>query len=136
VDTSNGLSQIADRICLCVHTTQVPPPATNRPTDQEFFVVEGRDRKVNHEFLKNHFIREGRLTEVHALYILEQATNVLSREANMVAVKSPVTSKSCAPVFLSLKAQLLSSMWRYPWPICEISVTIPRVPHLITRVFF
>jgi len=54
-------------------------------------MVEGRDRKVNHEYLKNHFHREGRLTETQALYILEQATNVLSREPNMVTVKSPVT---------------------------------------------
>jgi serine/threonine-protein phosphatase 2B catalytic subunit len=36
--------------------------------------------------------REGRLMEEHALFILERATDKLSREPNMVDVKSPVTS--------------------------------------------
>ncbi|KAF8154774.1 Metallo-dependent phosphatase-like protein [Crassisporium funariophilum] len=47
--------------------------------------------KPNHEYLKKHFFHEGRVTETQALYILEAATNVFSREPNMVPVKSPVT---------------------------------------------
>ncbi|KAF8184843.1 serine/threonine-protein phosphatase 2B catalytic subunit [Pholiota molesta] len=70
---------------------QVPPPAATKPTDEEFFMFEGQERKVNHEFLKGHFFREGRLKESQALYILEEATNIFSREPNMVPLRSPVT---------------------------------------------
>lgn len=47
----------------------------------------------NADFLKQHFFHEGRLTEAQALYILQQATNLLSREPNLVNVDSPVTSE-------------------------------------------
>ena len=57
-------------------------------------MIEGQQRRINHDYLKSHFFREGRLKEQQALYIIEQATNVLSREANMVHVTSPVTSES------------------------------------------
>ena len=72
---------------------QVPPPALDRPSDDELFVLDGSQRRVDHDYLKNHFIREGRLKEQHALYIIEQATNVLSRERNLVNITSPVTSE-------------------------------------------
>jgi len=55
-------------------------------------VIDGQHKRINHDYLKDHFFREGRLKEQQALYILEQVTNVLSREPNMVNVKSPVTS--------------------------------------------
>ena len=68
-------------------------PARNKPTDDEFFTYDAaEEKKPNHEFLKSHFFREGRLTEEQALYILEHATKIFSTEANMVPVKSPVTS--------------------------------------------
>ncbi|KAF8965423.1 serine/threonine-protein phosphatase 2B catalytic subunit [Flammula alnicola] len=70
---------------------QVPPPASHRPSDEDFYMMDGHERKVNHEYLKTHFIREGRLKESQALYILEQATNIFSREPNMVPLRSPVT---------------------------------------------
>lgn len=70
----------------------VPPPAVNKPTDAEFFLQdEHGEMKPNHAFLKEHFFREGRLQEEHALYILEQTTKILSKEPNMVHVRSPVT---------------------------------------------
>ncbi|KAF9522015.1 Metallo-dependent phosphatase-like protein, partial [Crepidotus variabilis] len=69
----------------------VPPTAAHIPSEDEFFVIEGRQKRISHEYLKNHFFNEGRVSEEQALYILEQATNVLSREPNMVSVKSPVT---------------------------------------------
>ncbi|KAF9531411.1 serine/threonine-protein phosphatase 2B catalytic subunit [Crepidotus variabilis] len=69
----------------------VPPPAAHIPSEEEFFVNEGHQKRISHEYLKNHFFNEGRVSEEQALYILEQATNVLSREPNMVSVKSPVT---------------------------------------------
>lgn len=49
--------------------------------------------KPNPKFLREHFFREGRLTEGQALFILEHTTTVLTQEPNMVDVKSPVTSE-------------------------------------------
>lgn len=73
---------------------QVPEPAVHKPTDTEFYLTDEHGvTKPNPTFLKEHFYREGRLTESQALFILERATEVLSREPNMVTVKSPVTSK-------------------------------------------
>ena len=72
---------------------KVPPPALHRPSDEDLFLVDGQ-RRLNHEYLKTHFVREGRLREQQALYIIEQATNVLSRERNLVSITSPVTSES------------------------------------------
>ncbi|KAG6889554.1 hypothetical protein C0995_016681 [Termitomyces sp. Mi166 len=69
----------------------VPLPAANKPTDAEFFRVAGGERKANPFFLKDHFFREGRLTEEQALFIVERATELLSKEPNLVDVKSPVT---------------------------------------------
>lgn len=49
-------------------------------------------RRPDTTFLKDHFFREGRLTEAQALFILEEATEILSREPNMLEVSGPVTS--------------------------------------------
>ncbi len=94
------------RVCLlCLHMrlvlkkrcllAQVPQPAASRPTDEQFWMNDqhGR-RKPNAEFLREHFLREGRLTEVQALAILRQSTDVLSAEPNVLKVKSPVTGMS------------------------------------------
>lgn len=48
-------------------------------------------RRPNHDFLRGHFLREGRLTEVQALAILRQATDMLTSEPNVLKVTSPVT---------------------------------------------
>ncbi|KAI0300575.1 Metallo-dependent phosphatase [Multifurca ochricompacta] len=74
------------------HVKSVPQPATFRPTDEQFWMNDqhGR-RKPNAEFLREHFIREGRLTEDQALAILRQCADVLTAEPNVLKVKSPVT---------------------------------------------
>ncbi|KAJ7023071.1 Metallo-dependent phosphatase-like protein [Mycena alexandri] len=70
----------------------VPEPATHRLSDTEFFAAdEFGAPKPNVRILRDHFFREGRLTEEHALYILEHATKLLSSEPNMVEVQGPVT---------------------------------------------
>ncbi|KAF4566089.1 hypothetical protein EYR40_002095 [Pleurotus pulmonarius] len=72
--------------------SNVPEPAARTPSEDEFFAIDDTgDRKPNPTFLKQHFFREGRLTDEQALYILQRTTHVLSKEANMVHVKSPVT---------------------------------------------
>ncbi|KAK7062655.1 hypothetical protein VNI00_000143 [Paramarasmius palmivorus] len=71
----------------------VPPPATRKPTNEEFYVREPSTGAVkpNPTFLRNHFFREGRLTEEQAMFILTEATMMLRQEPNLVQVKSPVT---------------------------------------------
>ncbi|KAF8504454.1 Metallo-dependent phosphatase [Russula emetica] len=74
------------------HAKSVQQPARTPPTDEQFWMNDhhGR-RKPNADFLREHFIREGRLTEIQALAILRQATDLLTTEPNVLKVKSPVT---------------------------------------------
>ncbi|KAF7304318.1 Serine/threonine-protein phosphatase [Mycena chlorophos] len=70
----------------------VPQPAIHRLSDAEFFATdEHGTAKPSVRVLRDHFFREGRLTEEHALYIVEHATKLLSQEPNMVEVQGPVT---------------------------------------------
>jgi serine/threonine-protein phosphatase 2B catalytic subunit len=50
---------------------QVQAPAMYVPTDEQFWSKED-PTKPDIAFLKNHFYREGRLTEEQALYILSK----------------------------------------------------------------
>ncbi|PCH44682.1 serine/threonine protein phosphatase 2B [Wolfiporia cocos MD-104 SS10] len=69
---------------------EVQAPAMSLPTDAQFF---SRDdpTKPDVAFLKNHFYREGRLSEEHAMYILEKGTELLRAEPNLLYVDAPVT---------------------------------------------
>jgi serine/threonine-protein phosphatase 2B catalytic subunit len=60
------LDRISSRRCK-----QVQAPAMYLPTDEQFFSKEDKT-KPDIAFLKNHFYREGRLTEAQALYILQK----------------------------------------------------------------
>lgn len=60
------------------------------PTDEQFF-SDVDPTKPDIVFLKNHFYREGRLTEDQALYIIEKATAVLHAEPNVLDVDAPLT---------------------------------------------
>jgi hypothetical protein len=60
------------------------------PTDEQFF-SKTEDGKPDVAFLKNHFFREGRIKEEHALYIIEKATQILRAEPNVLSVDAPVT---------------------------------------------
>ncbi|KIJ29256.1 hypothetical protein M422DRAFT_269330 [Sphaerobolus stellatus SS14] len=68
----------------------VQAPAMQTPTDEQFFSAED-PTKPDIAFLKNHFYREGRLTEEQALYILNMATAVLRSEPNVLDVDAPIT---------------------------------------------
>jgi len=63
------------------------------PTAEQFFSKEDPS-KPDVNFLKNHFYREGRVSEEQALYILEKATDLLKQEPNLVSVDAPVTGGS------------------------------------------
>ena len=60
------------------------------PTDDVFFSKTDKT-KPDVAFLKNHFYREGRIKEEHALYIIEKATQLLRAEPNVLTVDSPIT---------------------------------------------
>ena len=63
-----------------------------KPTPEQFFNRRGQDRtKPDIAFLKNHFYREGRLTEEQALWIIEQGTELLKKESNVLDVEAPIT---------------------------------------------
>ena len=63
------------------------------PTDAQFFSKEDPS-KPDIAFLKNHFYREGRVTEEQALYILEKGTELLRAEPNLLEVDAPITGTS------------------------------------------
>jgi serine/threonine-protein phosphatase 2B catalytic subunit len=68
--------------------TDVPAPATNIPTDEEIF---SKNKKVNLEFMKQHFLREGRLSNKQALNIIHAATAILKSETTLLDIDSPLT---------------------------------------------
>lgn len=65
----------------------VPEPANNRLTTEEVFKPNGIDLNL----VKNHFIREGRLTPECALKILQKGTEILKKENNLIDVEAPIT---------------------------------------------
>lgn len=89
----------------------VPHPATNRPTEKEFFTYDRNGFKIpNLDFIRQHFLDEGKLTEEQAIYILERATDLLSREPNLLSVPSPVTGKSPYAVGAHLRLTIAISV--------------------------
>lgn len=62
------------------------------PTEAQFFSREDPS-KPDIAFLKNHFYREGRVSEEQALYILEKGTAILHSEPNVLSVDAPITGK-------------------------------------------
>uniref|UniRef100_A0A8H7KBW5 Serine/threonine-protein phosphatase n=1 Tax=Bionectria ochroleuca TaxID=29856 RepID=A0A8H7KBW5_BIOOC len=74
-----------ERVCK-----DVQAPATSVPTDEQFFEDETRT-KPNITFLKQHFYREGRLTEEQALWIIQKGTEVLRSEPNLLEMDAPIT---------------------------------------------
>ena len=67
------------------------------PTDEQFFSKTEKG-KPDIAYLKNHFYREGKLKEDHALYILEKATEILHTEPNLLHVDAPVTGVLSHPL--------------------------------------
>ncbi|KAJ8587253.1 serine/threonine protein phosphatase 2B [Rhizopogon salebrosus TDB-379] len=68
----------------------VQAPAMSVPTDAQFFSRQD-PTKPDIAFLKNHFYREGRVTEDQAMFILEKATALLRSEPNVLQVDAPIT---------------------------------------------
>ena len=68
----------------------VQAPATYKPTDEQFYSDETHT-KPNIAFLKQHFYREGRLTEEQVLFILRKGTELLRAEPNLLEMDAPIT---------------------------------------------
>ncbi|RDI84316.1 Kynurenine 3-monooxygenase [Venturia inaequalis] len=75
----------AERVCK-----DVQAPAFHPPTEDQFFSPTDR-KKPNLQFLKQHFYREGRLTEEQALWIIRKGTEVLKAEPNLLEMDAPIT---------------------------------------------
>ncbi|KAJ3102119.1 3',5'-cyclic-nucleotide phosphodiesterase (PDEase) (3':5'-CNP) [Phlyctochytrium planicorne] len=74
-----------DRVCK-----EVDGPNVFKPTNEQFFSKKDPS-KPDIDFLKNHFIKEGRLTEEQALFIISKGTEILKKEPNLLEVDAPVT---------------------------------------------
>ncbi|KAH6654974.1 calcineurin A CNA1 [Truncatella angustata] len=74
-----------ERVCK-----DVQAPATFTPSDEQFFEDETH-QKPNITFLKQHFYREGRLTEDQALWIIRKGTELLREEPNLLEMDAPIT---------------------------------------------
>lgn len=71
-------------------STDVQAPAVSIPTDDMFYSKEFPDRP-DIAFLKNHFYREGRISEEQAIFILQKGTELLRKEPNLLEVDAPIT---------------------------------------------
>lgn len=79
---------------------EVQAPAFYKPTPQQFF-SQSEPTKPDIAFLKNHFYREGRLTDEQAIYIIQEASKILRAEPNLLEVDAPITGPSPRPAALS-----------------------------------
>ncbi|KIX02533.1 serine/threonine-protein phosphatase 2B catalytic subunit [Rhinocladiella mackenziei CBS 650.93] len=80
-------SQVSTRERVC---KDVPAPAMQPPTNEQFYSSSDRS-KPNLSFLKQHFYREGRLTEEQALWIINEGTKLLKAEPNLLEMDAPIT---------------------------------------------
>ncbi|EDN02769.1 hypothetical protein HCAG_00633 [Histoplasma mississippiense (nom. inval.)] len=74
-----------ERVCK-----DVQAPAFQLPTNEHFWSPEDPS-KPNLRFLKQHFYREGRLTEEQALWIIQTGTQLLRAEPNLLEMDAPIT---------------------------------------------
>lgn len=70
--------------------SDVQAPAFHPPTQDQFLSPQDRT-KPNLQFLKQHFYREGRLTEDQALWIIKKGTEILKAEPNLLEMDAPIT---------------------------------------------
>ncbi|KAL2040534.1 hypothetical protein N7G274_006513 [Stereocaulon virgatum] len=74
-----------ERVCKDVQAPAFHPP------NQDQFLSPEDPTKPNLQFLKQHFYREGRLTEEQALWIIEKGTEILKSEPNLLEMDAPIT---------------------------------------------
>lgn len=69
---------------------EVQAPALSTPPDDMFWSPEDPS-KPNLQYLKQHFYREGRLTEEQALWIIHAGSEILRSEPNLLEMDAPIT---------------------------------------------
>jgi serine/threonine-protein phosphatase 2B catalytic subunit len=79
-------------LTICDFIADVQHPAARPPSDSEFWSKK-RPGLPDIEFLRQHFSREGRITEDQATKILAAATELLRKEPNVLEVEAPLTGK-------------------------------------------
>lgn len=85
ISESGEKFKTTSRIC-----NESEPPAVSKPTNEQFFSKKD-PTKPDLEFLKNHFLREGRLTDEQAMLIVQKGTEILKKEPNMLDIEAPIT---------------------------------------------
>ncbi|KAJ9625956.1 serine/threonine-protein phosphatase 2B catalytic subunit [Exophiala oligosperma] len=80
-------SQVSTQERVC---KDVQAPAMQVPTNEQFWSPTDSS-KPNLAFLKQHFYREGRLTEEQALWIISEGAKVLKAEPNLLEMDAPIT---------------------------------------------
>lgn len=96
----------------------VQAPAFYKPTREQFF-DKNDGTKPDIHFLKNHFYREGRLTDEQAIFILTEASKILKEEPNLLEVDAPITGACSAHHILITYSLSSHSLRGHPWPICK-----------------
>ncbi|KAI9491046.1 Metallo-dependent phosphatase-like protein [Zychaea mexicana] len=69
---------------------EVTAPAVGVPSQENFWSSE-RPGYPDLQFLKEHFYREGRLSEEQAIYIINKGTEILKQEPNLLHLAAPIT---------------------------------------------
>ena len=81
----------------------VPAPTAHIPTDDEFY-LDAEHTKVNLDFLKQHLIAEGRLSDDQAMFLVTSATEILKNEDTLIDIDAPLTGTE-APVAAKRRAR-------------------------------
>ncbi|KAJ1336661.1 hypothetical protein BSLG_006980 [Batrachochytrium salamandrivorans] len=85
ITDSGDTVRTVERICQ-----EVTSPVVTKPTDSQFYSSTD-STKPDLEFLKSHFIREGRLTNEQAVFIIKSATEIMKKEPNLLDLDAPLT---------------------------------------------
>ncbi|KAI0398320.1 serine/threonine-protein phosphatase 2B catalytic subunit [Xylariaceae sp. FL0594] len=87
IHTMEDGTQVSTKERVC---KDVQAPAVFPPNDDQFF-EDDYHNKPNIAFLKQHFYREGRLTEQQAIWIIQTGTALLREEPNLLEMDAPIT---------------------------------------------
>jgi serine/threonine-protein phosphatase 2B catalytic subunit len=80
----------SSRIASAQAYIEVQAPAMQPPSAEQFWSPHDPS-KPNLQFLKQHFYREGRLTEEQAIWIIQAGTEILRSEPNLLEMDAPIT---------------------------------------------